>query len=163
MTRVDFYHLQRWPLHKALPQLLEKVLASGSRAVVMASSPERVEALNTLLWTYDPASWLPHGSSADGNAEVQPIWLTETGSAPNALPGVPMVLVLTDGSDSSGKADFARCLDLFDGNDPAAVEAARNRWRACRDAGHEIFYWQQTDTGGWREMSKSPAPYTNAH
>ncbi|MBF0129914.1 MAG: DNA polymerase III subunit chi [Alphaproteobacteria bacterium] len=155
MTRVDFYHLQKWPLHKALPQLLEKVLASGSRAVVMAASPERVEALNTLLWTYDPASWLPHGSSADGNPDLQPVWLTDAEETPSPVPGVPVVLVLTDGRDSPAKAGFARCLDLFDGNDPAAVDAARARWRACREAGHEIFYWQQTDGGGWREMSRA--------
>lgn len=149
MARVDFYHLQRWPLEKALPTLLEKVLAAGHRAVVLAGSRARVEALNALLWTYDQDSWLPHGSAADGQPDLQPVWLTESDEKPNAAD----VLVLTDGTDSDHKAAFARCLDLFDGNDPEALEAARARWRACRGAGHETHYWQQTDRGGWQEKT----------
>ena len=66
MTEVAFYHLQQSPLEAALPKLLEKTLAAGHRAVVMAAAVERVEALNTLLWTYHPDSWLPHGSARDG-------------------------------------------------------------------------------------------------
>ena len=67
MTKIRFYHLQKSPLERVLPQLLEKVLAKGDRAVVMAGSEERVEALNTLLWTYAQQSFLPHGSTRDGN------------------------------------------------------------------------------------------------
>ena len=63
-------------LERALPQILEKVLARGERVVVMAGSSERVEALNAALWTYNDRSFLPHGSSRDGFAEDQPIWLT---------------------------------------------------------------------------------------
>ena len=45
MTEVRFYHLQRKTLEDALPQILEKTLERGWRAVVMAGSEERVEAL----------------------------------------------------------------------------------------------------------------------
>ena len=83
MTEIGFYHLQRTSLEKALPRLLEKVLASGRRAVVMAGSPERVEALNLALWVQDPNGFLPHGSAADGNAERQPVWLTAADENPN--------------------------------------------------------------------------------
>lgn len=153
MARVDFYHLQKWPLEKALPQLLEKVLQSGQRAVVLAASHDRVEALNTLLWTFDPASWLPHGSRDDGSPDLQPIWLADSDENPNGA----TVLILTDGMESARKADYARCLDLFDGNDPAAVDSARTRWRGCVAAGHDVFYWQQTDRGGWQEKARHEA------
>ena len=62
MTEVSFYHLTARPLESALPRLLERTLESNSRAVVITSSDERVEMLDDLLWTYDPASWLPHGT-----------------------------------------------------------------------------------------------------
>ena len=42
------------------------------------------------------------------------------------------MLFLVDGVEADDLAGFARCLDLFDGNDPDAVEAARNRWRAAQ-------------------------------
>jgi DNA polymerase-3 subunit chi len=56
--------------------------------------------------------------------------------------------VLTDGVEATDLALFARCVDLFDGNDPGAVEAARARWRRALAAGHALTYWQQT-RGGW--------------
>ena len=76
MTRTDFYHLQSQNLETVLPKLLEKAYSTGKSIVVRVGTAERVEFLNALLWTYDDQSFLPHGSSKDGNAELQPIWLT---------------------------------------------------------------------------------------
>jgi DNA polymerase III subunit chi len=149
VTDVAFYHLQRSPLEAVLPTLLEKTLAAGKRAVVVAGSEARVEALAGLLWTYDPASWLPHGSARDGFPEAQPIWLTAGSDAPNGA----TFLFLTDGSDVDDVAAYERCFDLFDGNDPAAVAAARERWTARRDAGHAVTYWQQGEHGGWMQKA----------
>jgi DNA polymerase III subunit chi len=151
MTQIGFYHLTRLPLEQALPKLLEKALAGGMRAVVMAGSPERVEHLNTHLWTYAPDSWLPHGSAKDGDAERQPVWLTDHDENPNQA----TLLVLCDGASSETVADFARCLDLFDGNDPDAVQAARERWKRWKAEGHELVYYQQNLNGGWEEKSRT--------
>lgn len=150
-TRIGFYHLQLWPLEKALPALLEKAQAGGHKVVVMAGSPERVASLDNLLWTYDPASWLPHGSARDGDAAEQPIWLTALDENPNGAG----ILVLTDGV-SADPAGYARVLDLFDGNDEIAVNAARRRWKTWKDAGFELVYYQQTDRGGWVEKARHP-------
>lgn len=147
MTDIGFYHLTRSPLERALPKLLEKVLESGARAVVMAGSEERIDALNALLWTYDSASFLPHGTTQEGDAPDQPIWLTTDDENPNEAG----ILVLTDGATSDHVADFDRCLELFDGRDDAAVGAARDRWRAYSEAGHALTYWQQNDRGGWEK------------
>jgi len=149
MTDVGFYHLTATPLEAALPRLLEKVLASGQRAVVMAGSSERVEALNAQLWTYNPGSFLPHGSVADGHAADQPVWLTDKDENPNGAG----VLVLTEGVRSAHMDAFARCLDLFDGADAGAVAAARERWTDCRARGFTVTYWQQTAAGGWEKKA----------
>ena len=77
MTEVRFYHLTRKTMEQTLPELIEKTLERGWRAVVMAGSPERVEALTQHLWTFRPDSFLPHGSAKDGHAELQPVWLTQ--------------------------------------------------------------------------------------
>jgi DNA polymerase IIIc chi subunit len=91
--RVDFYHLQTWPLEKALPPLLERALGAGMRAVVLAASDDRVEALASLLWTFRADSWLPHGTTKDGQAVDQPIWLSTRDENPNGA----NLMVLTDG------------------------------------------------------------------
>lgn len=146
MAEIGFYHLQSSPLERALPRLLEKTLATGKRAVVIAGSEERVEALNALLWTYGQGAWLPHGSAADGAAAEQPIWLTAEDENPNCA----QFLFLTDGASSARLTEYERCFELFDGNDPSAVEAARQRWQAYKEAGHTLAYWQQGD-GGWEK------------
>lgn len=148
MAEIGFYHLLATPLERALPRLLERAIGQGYRIIVRAGSTERVEHLNALLWTYDDASFLPHGAARDGNAASQPIWLTDRSENPNGA----TMLVLVDGVEADDFEGFARCADMFDGNDPAAVEAARQRWRRARDAGHTLTYWQQT-ASGWEKKA----------
>jgi len=149
MTEIRFYHLQRATLEAALPPMLQKTLERGQRAVVIAGSPERVEALNAHLWTCDEGGFLPHGSARDGFADRQPIWLTTEDENPNGA----QVLFLTDGAVSGRIAEYALCVELFDGNDPAAVEAARARWSEYRAAGHDLTYWKQSPDGKWERKS----------
>jgi len=157
MTRIGFYHLTRWPLEQALPRLLEKVLASGLRAVVLAGSPERVQALSDRLWTYQPDSWLPHGCARDGEAASQPVWLTHEDENPNGA----TVLVACDGAVPQAVEGFARCLDMFDGTDPQAVAAARTRWKRWKEEGHVLAYYQQSESGGWVEKASTEAKSTS--
>ncbi len=144
---ISFYHLTRTTLEAALPQMLEKTLERGQRAVVRAGSAERVEALNGWLWTYKDRGFLPHGSTKDGHPTLQPIWLTDKDERPNEA----HVLFLTDGATSERPEEFERCAVLFDGNDEAALAAARAQWQGFKDAGHELTYWQQTDQGRWEK------------
>jgi len=148
MAEIGFYHLMSTPLERALPRLLERARAQDLRIVVRAGSAERVEHLNSLLWTYDEASFLAHGAQRDGNAEAQPIFLSHRDDNPNGA----TVLFLVDGVEAADLGDFARCLDLFDGSDPDAVEAARGRWRSALAAGHTLTYWQQT-AAGWEKKA----------
>ncbi len=76
MTEMLFYHLQRQPLERVLPSLLERSLERGWRVVVQAASDERVEALDAHLWTYRDDSFLPHGTAREAEAAAQPVLLT---------------------------------------------------------------------------------------
>jgi DNA polymerase III subunit chi len=147
MTEIRFYHLRKTTLERALPQILEKVLARGDRVVVMAGSPERVEALNAALWTYNDRSFLPHGSSRDGFAEDQPIWLTTAEENPNGA----SMLVLADGTTADNVAKWQSAIEIFDGGDEATVTAARERWKSYKAAGHTLTYWKQSDEGRWEK------------
>jgi DNA polymerase-3 subunit chi len=51
------------PLERALPRIAERIVAEGGRALVVAADAGRREALDRLLWTYAPASFLPHGQA----------------------------------------------------------------------------------------------------
>ena len=148
MAEIGFYHLLTSPLDRALPRLLERALAQGHRIVVRTGSAERTLYLDTLLWRYDEASFLPHGTARDGNQEAQPVFLTERAENPNGA----SLLVLVDGIEADDWGQFARGADFFDGSDEDAVALARQRWRRAREAGHTLAYWRQTGAG-WERQS----------
>jgi DNA polymerase III subunit chi len=149
MTEVRFYHLMTRSLEQTLPKLLEKSVERGWRVVVLAASDERVTALDQLLWTYDPASFLPHGDAGDGFAADQPVFLTCKDENPNGA----TVLMLTDGMESERVTGYELVCDLFDGNDDDAVAAARQRWKRCKELGCTLTYWQQTERGAWERKA----------
>lgn len=144
-VEVLFYHLERAPLERVLPELLEKSLERGWRAVVQAGSDERVEALDTALWTYRDDSFLPHGTASAGAPERQPVYLTSGDGNPNGA----AVRFLVDGAEAGDLAGYERAVYLFDGRDEAAVARAREQWSAMKQAGHAVTYWQQNERGKW--------------
>ena len=145
MTEIYFYHLERQPLEKALTTLLERSVGRGWNAVVQASSSERVDALDTLLWTYAEDSFLPHGTAKDGHPELQKVFLTTGDENPNEA----QVRFLVDGAGLPDVSDYARAVYMFDGRDEAAVTEARLQWKAAKGLGHALSYWQQDDNGRW--------------
>ncbi len=149
MSRVDFYHLQNQKLEDVLPKLLEKAYSIHKNAVVRVGNAERIEFLNSLLWTYDEQSFLPHGSKKDGTPESQPIWLTAENDNPNSA----VFLFLTDGANAEIDeiSQYERVFNIFDGNSPEAVENARNFWRTLKQQSIDIFYWQQNSNGAWQQ------------
>lgn len=149
MTAIQFYHLTATPLERALPKLLQKAFDGGFKTLVVADSDARVDQLNQLLWTYDPNSFLPHGSEKDGQSEKQPILLSTSAAPKNDA----NLLAITDGRMLENAAGFERVLDIFDGGNAEAVASARARWSEYKNAGHEISYFRQTDAGGWEKAA----------
>jgi DNA polymerase III subunit chi len=150
MTEILFYHLKGQTPEQVLPALLAKSLERGWRVVVQASSDERVEALDALLWTWRDDAFLPHGTWRDAEAADQPIVLTVNEGNPNKA----SVRFLVDGARMAGDAsDYERVVLLFDGEDPDALEAARQRWSEAKAAGAQVTYWQADEQGRWRRQS----------
>ena len=148
-TEALFYHLERQPLESVLPQLLERTLGRGWRAVVQAGSEERLEALDQHLWVWNEDSFLPHGRRQDGFAERQPIYLTVGPENPNGA----TVRFLVDGAEPPDPAGYIRLVLMFDGRDEAAVAAARQHWKVLKSQGCAVTYWQQGAKGGWEKKA----------
>jgi DNA polymerase III subunit chi len=150
MTEVLFYQLQRQPIEKVLPILLERSLERGWRATVQSSSEERIDALDALLWTYRDDSFLPHGTYKENSAADQPILLTVNGNNPNRS----AVRFLIDGSPMpTDAAGYDRVVLLFDGEDPDALEDARRQWRDAKGLGLDVTYWQTDERGRWQRKA----------
>ena len=149
MTEIYFYHLEQHSLSEVLPSLLERSLKRGWRACVQATSEERVEALNTLLWTYNEESFLPHGTSRDGRPSEHPIYLTAGDDNPNGA----HVRFLVDGAVLLEPSGYVRVAYLLDGRDQDAVAQAREIWQAAKARGDDVSYWQQDQDGRWQQKA----------
>ncbi len=150
MTEIRFYHLITQSLEQALPSIVNKGLGAGHKSVVRFANDKEVAAFNEHFWTYNPESFLPHGSKSDAHAESQPVYLTAANENPN---GANMLVLCNQTEMPANLADFTLCCDFLDGKDEEAVHAARARWKSYKDAGHAVTYWQQTDTGGWEQKA----------
>ena len=145
---VWFYHLERTGLDQALPELLEKTLQRGWRAVVRTPAPERVEHLDGWLWSYREDSFLPHAPAEEPGAPRQPVLLTTGFENPNDADA----LFLVDGAEPGDLAGYARCVVLFDGADEAQLAVARAQWSRIKATGLSVSYWKQ-QARGWEKQA----------
>lgn len=145
---VWFYHLERTGLDQALPELLEKTLQRGWRAIVRTGGPDRIEHLDGWLWSYRDESFLPHAPDGEAGANRQPILLTTGFDNPNAADA----LFLVDGAEPGELSGYTRCVVLFDGGDEAALAHARTQWTAIKRAGFPVSYWKQ-QARGWEKTA----------
>ena len=146
---VWFYHLERTSLDQALPELLDKTLAKGWRAMVRAGSADRIEHMDGWLWSYLDDSFLPHGVEGEPDAARQPILLTTQTDNRNGA----QALFLIDGAEPGALASYDRCLVLFDGKDEDQLALARTQWSALKAAGAALSYWKQGAKGGWEKQA----------
>lgn len=151
MSRFDFYHLQNQTLEDVLPKLLEKAYETSKRIKVKVGNDERVEFVNSWLWTYNDTSFIPHGSKKDGFGEAQPIWISANDDNPNNSE----LLFLVDGAKVSLEQaeNFERIFNIFDGNLAPALEQARAFWKEIKTSSHELYYWQQDANGRWQQKA----------
>ena len=146
-----FYHLASGGLPKALPPLLEKVLARDWRALVVAQDAGVLAELDRHLWTFRPDSFLPHGLASEPRAADQPILLSTTGENENSA----QVVLLLHGAPLPALDGVERCLTLFDGDDRQALGVARQRWKELQGSGGRFSYWRQDEKGRWSKQESS--------
>jgi DNA polymerase-3 subunit chi len=147
VTEVWFYHLEQTALEQALPELLEKTLARGWKALVRTREPGRLEHLDQWLWTYRDDSFLPHGPADEPSAPRQPILLTTGQDNPNGA----QALFLVDGAEPGSLDGYVRAMVLFDGRDETALAVARAQWSALKATGAAMSYWRQQGRG-WEKQ-----------
>jgi DNA polymerase-3 subunit chi len=152
MVETLFYHLERRALEDVLPGLVEKSLQRGWRAAIKTDSSERSDAQDTLLWTYDDQSFLPHAQLGDGDPAVQPVLITVEEGNPNAAEIFFYVGGAAPG-DWAGLSGLARVVMLFDGRNDEALAQARAAWKEAKAAGHDVTYWKETPAGKFEKQN----------
>jgi len=137
-----------------LPGLLGRTREREWRAIVRSGSAERLQSIDTHLWTYSEHSFLAHGTADEGRPSLQPIYLTTEDENPNQA----QVLFLIGGAapqdwSAAVLKDYVRIVLLFDGRDTESLLAARTHWRGAKEAGFDVTYWKETAAGKWEKQA----------
>lgn len=145
--QIDFYHLTRLPLERALPLIAEKVLASGERLLVVAGQAEQRMALDQLLWNLAPDSFVPHGVAGGQDDARQPILIAGEPQAANGA----RYIALADGIWREEALGFERAFHFFDED---RIAEARIAWKGLSDRnGVTRNYWKQNEAGRWEKAA----------
>ncbi len=134
-VQVSFYSDAADPLQFAC-RLIRRALASG-KPVGVCVPPAQAAQLDALLWSFDPAEFIPH-RRWDGAAQPAPgeVLLVDDAAL---LPHRGLVLNLRD--ELPGTAfEFERVLEVI-GNEPERVQAGRARYRVYQQSGAQLDHF----------------------
>jgi DNA polymerase-3 subunit chi len=132
VERIDFYPVlssEARAIELFACRLAEKAHAQAHRIFIRTADREQAQALNELLWTFRQGSFVPHALADAADPE-------DTVLIGNELPehADRDLLINLAPSLAPGWQQFRRLAEVF-GQDPAALEEARQRFRHYRSQG----------------------------
>jgi DNA polymerase-3 subunit chi len=136
MTEVAFHFNATDKLEYAC-RLLRKAVASSAQ-VVVSGGDQQIKALDTALWSFSSASFIPHCVFDDKEHTLahSPVVLVKDIALPQALPHHHVLLNL--GNDlAKGFEAFERIIEIVT-HDEDDKSFARLRWKHYADRGYPL-------------------------
>ena len=136
MPRADFYLIDK-PRFREQPLLLVCELAKRGFAanlpiLVLARDAAQAEAIDDLLWSFDPDDYLPHQiAGMDEGDDETPILI----ATPEM--DVPTRPMLINPRDAAPGGSFERVLEVVPA-DPEARAPLRERWKHYQALGFDV-------------------------
>ena len=136
MPRADFYLIDK-PRFREQPLLLVCELAKRGFAanlpiLVLARDAAQAEAIDDLLWSFDPDEYLPHQiAGMDEGDDETPILI----ATPEM--DVPARAMLINLRDAAPTGSFDRVLEVVPA-DPSARGPLRERWKHYQALGFDV-------------------------
>ena len=135
MPRADFYLIGK-PRFREEPLLLvcelaRKAVEADQPTLVLARDQAQAEALDDLLWSFDPDAYIPHQIAGDEEDALAPVLI-----APPEVdsPLRPLVINLRDAPVDGA---FERVLEVVPA-DESARGPLRERWKQYQARGLEL-------------------------
>ncbi len=150
MTDIIIYELVKTEPIQAVPALVKKCLENQWKVVIQCASEEMRDDLNSLLWTFEKESFVPHGTESDGFTEKQPVFLTHKCENPNGAK-VKMMLGMIEADEIDSISDFDRYMIIIDEKDPQILKARDEFCEQLVKTNHQAKYRKQNTNGEWSE------------
>ena len=134
MTRVGFYVVQAADQSQRLQvaaRLADKAFQQGHRIFINAVDETQARSLDELLWSFRPASFLPHGLHGQEHADSIAIgWGQEPENHNDLLINLQLNI-------PRFFSRFARVAEVVT-QDPASLEALRASWKFYQERGYQL-------------------------
>ena len=134
MTRVGFYVVSAAGATHRLQvaaRLADKAFQRGHRIFINASDETQARSLDELLWSYRPASFLPHGLLGTPEAgQIAIGWGQEPGDHDDLLINLRLNVPPFIGR-------FQRVAEVVT-QDEDSLEALRSSWRFYKERGYQL-------------------------
>ena len=131
-------------------RLVQKAWASGSRVLVWLEDESARQSFDALLWSFEAASFVPHTVWLPEETTQPPIGAGVALACGTALPPLAadtVVLNLADVYWCDAPQPPLRVLEII-GDDLDELAAARNRFRAYKQAGFAVQHHNRTGKDG---------------
>ncbi len=133
---IDFYILEKASFPQALLhacQLVNEAYAAQETLYIHTSTQTEAEHIDTLLWTYQDDSFIPHKLYDPGDSTPPPV---QIGFDLTPLKPANILLNLTR-EIPAFYSQYSRMIEIVF-SDPLVQQLARDRFRQYRDLGHEL-------------------------
>ena len=134
MTRVGFYVVQAAEQGQRLRvavRLADKAFQQGHRIFINAVDEAQARTLDELLWSFRPASFLPHGLHGQEHSDTIAIgWGQEPDNHNDLLINLQLDI-------PSFFSRFQRVAEVVT-QDPASLQALRESWKFYKERGYQL-------------------------
>jgi DNA polymerase-3 subunit chi len=134
MTRVGFYVVQAAEQGHRLQvavRLADKAFQQGHRIFINAVDEIQARSLDELLWSFRPASFLPHGLHGQEHSDTIAIgWGQEPQDHNDLLINLQLDI-------PSFFSRFQRVAEVVT-QDPASLQALRESWKFYKERGYQL-------------------------
>lgn len=134
MTRVGFYVVKTADQAQRLQvavRLADKAFQRGHNIFINAADEEQARQLDDLLWTYRPASFLPHGLHGEDLSDTIAIGWGQEPEGHNDL------LINLQLEIPEFFSRFQRVAEVVT-QDPTSLEALRRSWSFYKGRGYQL-------------------------
>ena len=136
MPRADFYLIAKERFREEplllVCELARKAFDANLYTLVLARDGAQAEALDDLLWSFDPDAYVPHQIAGSDDDEEEAAVLIAAPGSDAALR--PLVINLRD---AAVEGAFDRVLEVVPA-DPAARAPLRERWKHYQSRGFDV-------------------------
>lgn len=135
MPKAQFYHNARQPLLTAC-ELIARAVGSGRRVAVRTQDAHETQQLDTLLWTHDAGSFIPHVQCNSELAGITPVVIGQAGQHAHWPHHDVLVNLAVDLPPDNSQ--FKMIVEIV-GTTEELILPARARWKQYKSLGFDLI------------------------